>query len=782
MIKRFFTGVFLMASTFAVNAQTVVVSSNFSSWTNNLPDGWMGSKTNIEFNAPYDSVLQVTNGVVYGTAAVRLVNTGTSHKRFTSQTVSVTQTQTYEAKFWVRGKGDVRLGLFDNDLSNGDFGYTYANYINVNSSAWTMYTQTIVADTTYNLAEFILSIKSTDAAQNHLEFDSIAIYTVSSPPPPPPANCVESNFSSWTGGIPNGWKGSRTNFDFVAPFDSIVQVTSGAVYGTSAVRLINPGTTHVRFSSQTTSVTQGQAYEAKFWVRGKGDIRFGIYDNDLSNGDFGYTYAPYLSINSTAWTMQSQTLVADTTYSLAEFILSIKSTDGAQNHLEIDSIAICPVTSPPPPPPTTCVQSNFSSWTNGIPNGWKGSRTNFDFVAPFDSIVEVTSGAVYGTSAVRLINPGTTHVRFSSQSLAVTEGQAYEAKFWIRGKGDIRFGLYDNDQSNGDFGYSYAPYLSINSSSWTLQTQQIVADTNFNTAEFIFSIKATDGTMNHLEIDSVSICPVTQSVTSIYDIQYNTNSNGSSNFANTNVLTGGIVTAIHSTGFFVQSGTGPWSGIFVFTTAATPSRGDSVTFSALVEEYFGMTQLKNVTNFSVISSGNNVPATVVTTTQAGTEAYEGVLVKVEFATCSNANAGFGEWTVWNSPTSINIDDMIFPYTPTQGAAYDVTGPVYFSFNTYKILPRDANDIVLVSQVGMQESQLENIKVYPNPAASFVTVENNVQMNADMQVLDARGAVVKQIKLNNTSERIDVSDLANGIYHIRLVSSEGLAQYKLVIQK
>ena len=615
MIKRFFTGALLFASTFALNAQTIMVSSNFSSWTNNLPDGWMGSKTNIEFNAPYDSIIQVSTGVVYGTSAVRLINPGTSHKRFTSQPVSVTQAQTYEAKFWVRGKGDIRFGIFDNDLSNGDFGYSYASYINVNTAQWTMYTQTITADTTYNLAEFILSLKVTDGSMNHLEIDSIAIYTTTAPPPS-----------------------------------------------------------------------------------------------------------------------------------------------------------------------TTCIESNFSSWTGGLPNGWKGSRTNFDFVAPYDSIVEVTSGAVYGTSAVRLINPGTSHVRFTSQPTSVSQGQAYEAKFWVRGKGDIRFGLYDNHQSNGDFGYSYAPYLSINNSSWTLQTQQIVADTNFNTAEFIFSIKATDATMNHLEIDSVSICPVTQSFTSIYNIQYTTNSSGASNFANTNVLTGGIVTAIHSTGFFVQSGTGPWSGIFVYTTTATPNRGDSVTFSALVEEYFGMTQLKNVSNFTLVSSGHNVSPTVVTTTQAGSEAYEGVLVKVEFATCSNANAGFGEWTVWNSSTSINIDDMIFPFTPTQGAAYDVTGPVYYSFSTYKILPRDANDIVLVSQVGMQEYQLENIKIYPNPAASFLTVENSELMNANMQVLDARGAIVKQIKFNNTIERVDVSDLVNGIYYIRLIGSERLAQYKLVIQK
>ncbi|MFN4233391.1 MAG: T9SS type A sorting domain-containing protein [Bacteroidia bacterium] len=592
---------------------------------------------------------------------------------------------------------------------------------------------------------------------------------------------VSSNFSAWTNNLPDGWMGSKTNIEFNTPYDSVLQVNSGVVYGTAAVRLVNAGTSHKRFTTQAVSVSQGQTYEAKFWVKGKGDIRLGLFDNDLSNGDFGYTYASYISVNSTAWTMYTQTVTADTTYNMAEFILSLKATDANFDHLEIDSIAIYTATAPPPPPPT-CIQSNFSSWTNGIPNGWKGSRTNFDFQAPYDSIVEVTSGAVYGTSAVRLINPGTSHVRFSSQATPVTQGQAYEARFWVRGKGDIRFGLYDNDQSNGDFGYTYAPYLTINSATWTMQTQQVVADTNFNTAEFILSFKATDAAQNHLEIDSISICPVTQSLTSVYNIQYTTDPNGNSPFANSTVLTGGIVTAIHSTGFFIQSGTGPYSGIFVFNNTNTPNRGDSVTFSAQVEEYFGMTQLKNVSNFTIVNSGNNVAPTVVTTAQAGTEAYEGVLVKVEFATCSNANAGFGEWTVWNSPTSINIDDMIFPFTPTQGAAYDITGPVYYSFSTYKILPRDANDIVLVSQVGMKENGLDNIKVYPNPASEFVMIENTLQSDATVLIYDMRGALIKQLELTSSSERISISDLTSGMYHIRVSSSQGLAQYKLVIQK
>ncbi|MFN3874630.1 MAG: carbohydrate binding domain-containing protein, partial [Flavobacteriales bacterium] len=87
----------------------VIFESGFEDWNGGLPTDWYGSKSNL----PQSSVEQVTSDVHGGTSAVRLIKASTGHQRFTTQTLSVTANQEYEVRFWVRGEGQIRLGLYD---------------------------------------------------------------------------------------------------------------------------------------------------------------------------------------------------------------------------------------------------------------------------------------------------------------------------------------------------------------------------------------------------------------------------------------------------------------------------------------------------------------------------------------------------------------------------------------------------------------------------------------------------------------------------------------------
>jgi len=71
---------FAMAALFggAMNAQ--VFTSGVEAWTDSLPDDFVGSKTNIALS----DIGQVDANPHSGTYAVRLENTTTSHKRFTT--------------------------------------------------------------------------------------------------------------------------------------------------------------------------------------------------------------------------------------------------------------------------------------------------------------------------------------------------------------------------------------------------------------------------------------------------------------------------------------------------------------------------------------------------------------------------------------------------------------------------------------------------------------------------------------------------------------------------
>ena len=153
-----------------VNAQNIFASS-FENWTGTTPDGWVGAKTSLEA----DSIIQADQSIQYGNYAVKLVNAESSHKRFTTQSLAVDSGLTYTIRFYVRGEGNIRTGLFDGRSSGS--GYSgYNPYINVNSQTWTMYSQQVTAIHDTTDGEFILSVQLTKAQNGHLDVDSVRIF------------------------------------------------------------------------------------------------------------------------------------------------------------------------------------------------------------------------------------------------------------------------------------------------------------------------------------------------------------------------------------------------------------------------------------------------------------------------------------------------------------------------------------------------------------------------------------------------------------------------------
>jgi hypothetical protein len=415
----------------------------------------------------------------------------------------------------------------------------------------------------------------------------------------------------------------------------------------------------------------------------------------------------------------------------------------------------------------TLTSTNFSNWTNGKPDGWAGTKThtNTDF-----SISQETSGAVYGTSAVKLQNTATSHRRFTSQPLSVTNGQAYEIKLWVKGSGDFRTGLFDarDGEQQPSYGYFYNTYIS-STSSWTMYTQQVTALNTHSQAEFIVSV-ASGAT---IEIDSIVVSQVNASVpeVSIYDIQYTTASSGDSPYKDEIVKTGGIVTAVHSTGYFLQSGTGSWRGVFVFDSNNTPARGDSVVLTGKVVEHFNMTQISNVTGYDKKSSGNTLPAAKeITTAEANTEPYESVLIKVKNAKCTNENAGFGMWLVNDNSGETRIHNMLYTFAPTINTFYDITGPVFFSYSEFKIEPRDAADITVSTSTQIEKMNYASVKVFPNPAKDILYINTKGSSETmSIELYDLSGNKLYSAATTDPSEvhTVNISNFSKGIYFVNL---------------
>ncbi|MFO8184223.1 MAG: hypothetical protein R6U39_08625 [Candidatus Aegiribacteria sp.] len=150
---------------------------------------------------------------------------------------------------------------------------------------------------------------------------------------------------------------------------------------------------------------------------------------------------------------------------------------------------------------------------------------------------------------------------------------------------------------------------------------------------------------------------------------------------------------------------GAWAGLTLYGDAVSSlQRGDSVTVTGTVDEYdyFGdwidsFTELTFPTEVIVHSSGHTLPsAEAVTTGTAGQEQWESVLVTVSNATVTEDSLGYGEWAVNDGSGEIRVDDLgDYSYAPTLDDFFSqITGVCWYSFDNFKLEPRDDNDLVL----------------------------------------------------------------------------------------
>lgn len=150
-------------------ASSMIANGGFEVWTNPAyPDSWKGTKTNIAAAG----IIKETANVHSGSAALRLVNTDTStHKRFTSQAISVTA-GSYTCKYWASGSGKVRTSFFGNANDANGYG-AYTSYTTLASDTWQEITYNFTVPTDRTDFELIFSVISTTATNGHVKVDDV---------------------------------------------------------------------------------------------------------------------------------------------------------------------------------------------------------------------------------------------------------------------------------------------------------------------------------------------------------------------------------------------------------------------------------------------------------------------------------------------------------------------------------------------------------------------------------------------------------------------------------
>ena len=296
--------------------------------------------------------------------------------------------------------------------------------------------------------------------------------------------------------------------------------------------------------------------------------------------------------------------------------------------------------------------------------------------------------------------------------------------------------------------------------------------------------------------------------------------------------------------YIQQEGASEWGGLSLIGNSdlALLLRTEEVTVTGVIEEYYNFTRMI-VTN--VVRTGNVVPNEVTyfdpsddaLYSSGNIEKYESMLVGLENSATglvmTNEDIGFGDYSVGTSSSATqstrvtagrvsgNAFTSLWVSLVTSGFYWDndgqmevdtvitsidmemdtLSGILYYGFGNYKLMPRNNDDIMGLSENGnpivldstnlplpnaiveVNGKTIETL-VYPNPASTNVLVfVNGINGAYTVTIYDLQGREVSLTNHNANNVTIDVNAIQNGVYFMKVTDLEGhqLAIEKIVIK-
>lgn len=164
---------------------------------------------------------------------------------------------------------------------------------------------------------------------------------------------------------------------------------------------------------------------------------------------------------------------------------------------------------------------------------------------------------------------------------------------------------------------------------------------------------------------------------------------------------------------------------------------------------------------------------------------DGVL---QWATATEENADY--FDVLRSTDGIHFESIAKVRAAGESVLsiqYSFTDANVTSLNTNKVyyrlteIDKDGNSVNSNIAVLLVDKNVTAASIYPNPASDFIIVKGVTSKHAILQITNMIGRVVKQEVLNNSVQRIKVSDLYKGIYFVTIFTDKYKQTEKIVIE-
>jgi hypothetical protein len=251
------------------------------------------------------------------------------------------------------------------------------------------------------------------------------------------------------------------------------------------------------------------------------------------------------------------------------------------------------------------------------------------------------------------------------------------------------------------------------------------------------------------------------------------------------VMTNGVVTGKDGNGFFIQDANAKRSGIWVYAPDIVDEVGigTGIKIAGTIDEYYGLTEMTDVISYSFVAPVIAPKAIVIKASEIG-EDYEGVLVQIEYLQTTALPDKNGEWMTQSEDgggVAVKIDEQLFAYTPIVDQSYAITGVMNYTYDEYKLAPRNEQDIIFLVGVDTEFTLGNNIDVYPNP------FNDNISFNVPSEIVLTKAVITNiagqiVIEVSNPEQSIVTTQLSDGVYFIALHTADGIAKTARIIKR
>ena len=186
--------------------------------------------------------------------------------------------------------------------------------------------------------------------------------------------------------------------------------------------------------------------------------------------------------------------------------------------------------------------------------------------------------------------------------------------------------------------------------------------------------------------------------------------------------------------------------------------------------------------FEADSTGSVVAPTVTTNDATGITQTTATLNGAVTAGDETITAQGFEWkeTAGGTYTVVNATGATM--------SYDLTGLTPNTSYTFKAFATTASGTTYGEEktfttepVGINDYELSNVVVYPNPTKGMVQIQNAEFRIQNVEVYDAYGKMLNVVNVNGNAAAIDLTSYASGTYFVKIMTENGVVTKRVVKQ-